>query len=164
MAPEHQSPTDAELRLLDELWKSPGQTVRELAVALHGDPSAVQYRTVQVLLDRLEKKRLVTRDRGQVPHRFAPAVDRARFLGEELQQMADKVCDGALAPLLLNLAERTRLSAAEKDELLRLLADDDDDDDDDKQDREREREAAGGGRAERRRARRAAKKSKRRGV
>ena len=40
--------------------------------------------------------------------------------------MADKVCDGSLAPLLLNLAGKARLSTAQRDELRKLLEDDDD--------------------------------------
>ena len=126
--PERKSPTNAELRLLDELWKRAHQTVRELATALYRDPSSVQYRTVQVQLDRLEKKGMVQRDRDQQPHRFAAAVDRGRFLGEELQSMADKVCEGSLAPLLLNLAGRAKLSDDERRELWKLLGDDDEGD------------------------------------
>ncbi len=121
------TPSDAELRLLDELWKRGRQSVRALSVALHAEPTTVQYRTVQVLLDRLEKKRWVRRDRGQRPHLFEAAVDRGAFLGQQLQHMADKVCDGALAPLLLNLAGQARLSAEERDALWQLLGDDEGD-------------------------------------
>ena len=72
------SPTDAELTLLDELWRHSPQTVRELASAVHSEPTKVQYRTVQVLLDRLEKKSLVARDRIATPHRFMPTVPRRK--------------------------------------------------------------------------------------
>lgn len=131
MPPDLPRPTDAELRLLDELWRDGPCTVRELAIRLHGEPTNVQYRTVQVQLDRLVKKGLVAKDRGASPQRFAAAVDRARFIGSELQSMADRVCDGSLAPLLLNLAGQAKLSDAEKAELRRLLGDDDEDDDQD---------------------------------
>lgn len=125
--PEHKSPTNAELRLLDELWQQADQTVRQVATALYQDPTSVQYRTVQVQLDRLEKKGLVIRDRSVQPHRFRATVDRGHFLGDELQSMADKVCEGSLAPLLLNLAGRVRLTDEQRQELLDLLGDDEDD-------------------------------------
>ncbi len=114
-------PTDAEFRLLDELWKGGPLTVRSLAQHLYGEPSAVQYRTVRVQLGRLEKKGLVRCDAAETPHRFAAIVDRGRFIGDQLQSMANEVCDGSLTPLLLNLAGRTSLTENEKDELRRLL-------------------------------------------
>lgn len=115
------SPSDAELRVLDVLWRRGPQSVREVAFDLYGEPTSVQYRTVQVQLDRLEKKQLVARDRDETPHRFTATVDRKHFIGEELQTMADKVCEGSLAPLLLNLAGKAKLSDSEREELRKLL-------------------------------------------
>ena len=119
------SPSNAELRVLEALWDLGPSTVRALATTLYGEPSKVQYRTVQVQLDRLEKKCLVQRERSESPQRFAAAVDRGRFIGAELQSMADKVCEGALGPLLMNLAGNAQLSQAERQALLELLGEGD---------------------------------------
>lgn len=113
--------SNAELRLLDVLWGEPGLTVRACAERLYGQPSAVQYRTVQVQLDRLEKKGLVSRDRTGTAHAFTPTVERDAFLGDQLQSLADRVCDGSLTPLLLNLAEHAELSEDDRRRLWRLL-------------------------------------------
>ena len=78
------TPTDAEFRLLDQLWAAGSLTVRALAEALYGDPSDVQYRTVRVQLGRLEKKGLVRCDQSATPHRFAASVDRSHFIGDQL--------------------------------------------------------------------------------
>lgn len=121
MTPELPRPTPAELQVLDVLWQHGPQTVRAVASALHGEPSAVQYRTVQVLLDRLEKKDLVVRDRSASPHTFTARVDRGRVIGRELQDVADRVCDGSLAPLLMNLARAAKLTPQEKSRLWQLL-------------------------------------------
>ena len=121
MGTQKQRATNAELRLLDELWAGGAKTVRQLAVTLYTDPTSVQYRTVQVQLDRLERKQLVRVDRTVTPHGFDAAVDRASFLAEELQSMADRVCDGSLAPLVLNLAGKAKLTEHEKRELRKLL-------------------------------------------
>lgn len=117
-------PTEAEFRLLDELWDGGALTVRALAERLYGEPSTVQYRTVRVQLSRLEKKALVVCDGEVTPHEFSVTVDRGSFIGTQLQSMADDVCDGALAPLLLNLAGRTSLTDEERRELLELLGGD----------------------------------------
>jgi predicted transcriptional regulator len=121
--PPSESPTNAELGVLDELWRSPGATVREIANAMHGSATPVQYRTVQVLLQRLEKKGLARGSRGETPHRFTATVGRSELIGDELQRVADKVCDGSLTPLLLSLAEKTRLSAEQRAALWKLLED-----------------------------------------
>lgn len=121
--PPPDSPTNAELCVLDVLWHAPDRTVREIANALHGDATAVQYRTVQVLLQRLEKKGLCRCDRSAAPHRFAATVGRSELIGDELQRVADKVCDGSLAPLLLSLARSAKLTRRQRAELWKLLED-----------------------------------------
>ena len=116
-----ESPTNAELALLDVLWANGPSTVREVATAIHGEPTAVQYRTVQVLMHRLERKALVAGDRDVSPHRFSAAIGRGELIGDELQRVADKVCEGSLAPLLLNLARTATLSADDRAQLWKLL-------------------------------------------
>ena len=128
MSPDFRSPSDAELRLLEMLWRLGPRTVREVAHELYGEPSTVQYRTVQVQLDRLSKKGLVERDRDGRPQRFKALVDRSHFIGEELQTMADRVCEGSLAPLLLNLAGRAKLSDDQRDALMKIIESTEDDD------------------------------------
>lgn len=113
--------SNAELRLLDALWRSGPLTIRAVAEALYGEPSAVQYRTVQVQLDRLEKKGLVARDRTAMAHTFTATAERERFIGEQLQDLADKVCDGSLTPLLLSLAQAAELSEKDRRALWRLI-------------------------------------------
>ena len=124
MTTPRRRPSASELRVLDLLWSTGESTVRALAEASYGEPTSVQYRTVQVQLDRLEKKGFVERDRSANPHRFAAATDRARFIGEQLQHMAEEVCDGSLTPLLISLVQNAELSEGEKRELWQLLQDD----------------------------------------
>ena len=126
MTDSHPHASNAELRLLDVLWRTGGQTVRAIAEELYGAPTAVQYRTVQVQLDRLEKKGLVSRDRTGSAHTFTTAVDRDRFIGRQLASIANKVCDGSLTPLLLNLAQSVKLTNDEKRELWKLLGEEED--------------------------------------
>lgn len=118
--PQHA--TEAELLLLDSLWSGPPQNVRDLAQATgRENPTAAQYATIQRLLDRLERKGLVARDRSQSPHRYRAAIERDAFIGAELESIANRTTGGALLPLLLNLVRRTSLSEADRRRLMDLI-------------------------------------------
>ena len=88
-----QDVTDAELAILNVLWERGRATVRELAEELYDKSSASQHATVQKLLERLQAKGCVSRDRDSWPHTFAPAIEREDLIGRQLQQTADKLCE-----------------------------------------------------------------------
>lgn len=116
-----QDVTDAELAIMQVLWDRGSATVRELAEELYGGSSASQHATVQKLLERLEGKGCVGRDRRVWPHVFSSAVDREVLIGRNLQQTADRLCDGSIQPLLMHLVKAGRLSADERRSLRNLL-------------------------------------------
>ena len=81
----------------------------------------MHYATVQKLLERLESKGCVRRERNSVPHVFSAAVERDELIGRRLQDVADQLCEGSLAPLLTRLVRGRQLSAAEREALGRLV-------------------------------------------
>ena len=113
--------TDAELAVLQALWEQGAATIRQLADALYPGGKASQYATVQKLLERLEAKKCVRRDRDRWPHVFTPAVDRETLIGWRLRDTAEKLCGGSLTPLLLHLLKAEQLSADERRELWGFL-------------------------------------------
>jgi predicted transcriptional regulator len=114
--------TDAELAVLRTLWEAPDATIRELTDVLYPQGGAAGYSTVQKLLDRLEAKDCVRRNRKVVPHRFTAAVDRDALIGRRLQAVAESLCDGSLVPLLSNLVQQTGpLSESERKDLRELI-------------------------------------------
>lgn len=113
--------TDAELNVLRALWDAGPQPIRSLTDALYPGGGASHYATVQKLLERLESKGCVARNRAATPHVFAPAVTRDSFLGGQLRAVADRLCGGSLAPLLTHLVQPGQLSDDERKELRRLL-------------------------------------------
>lgn len=121
MARTPQDITDAELAVLQVLWDKGRETIRELTDTLYPSGTGVHYATVQKLLERLEGKKFVKRDRSAWPHRFESVVGRDDLIGRRLQLTADKLCEGALAPLLTNLVRATRLSSEERQSLRTLL-------------------------------------------
>src|SRR5437763_12709801 len=105
--------TDAELAVLQELWERGSATIRQLSDALYPGGSAAQYATVQKLLERLEAKGFVRRERGQAAHTFVAVVARADLIGRRLRDVAEKLCGGSLTPLLTHLVRARRLSSRE---------------------------------------------------
>jgi predicted transcriptional regulator len=111
---------EAELVVLKALWDGGPATVRELQqrdAAVGG----WAYTTVQTLLQRLSDKGLVKADKRDLAHVFAAAVSREQLAGERVQEVADSLLDGALAPLLLRLLPNGRFSADEISRFRTLL-------------------------------------------
>jgi predicted transcriptional regulator len=113
--------TDSELAVLDVLWERPDATIRDITEAIYPQYTASAHATVQKLLERLEGKQCVTRDRSAFAHRFRAGIERADLIGRQLEAVAEKLCDGSLTPLLLHLAGRTKLTPAERRQLRKLI-------------------------------------------
>jgi predicted transcriptional regulator len=121
MARTPQDVTDAELAVLQVLWEQGPCTIRQLTDRLYPEGRAAQYATVQKLLERLQDKGCVQRDRGPAVHRFAAALAREELIGRRLQSVAEKLCGGSLTPLLTHLVQSQKLSPAERQELRDLI-------------------------------------------
>src|SRR4051794_27630238 len=113
--------TEAELALLQALWDGGPATIRRLAERVYGEGGASTYATVQKLLERLESKGFVARDRSESVHVFRAAVDREELIGRRLRAVADTLCGGSLTPLLTHLVRGGGLSSRERDELRALI-------------------------------------------
>jgi BlaI family transcriptional regulator, penicillinase repressor len=113
--------TDAEFAVLAALWDQGEQSARELTERLYPSCTVADVATVQKLVQRLEKKGLVRRDRSERVHRFSAALPRKQFAGEQLSHLAEKLSGGSLTPLLVHLVENNRLSRRELAELRALL-------------------------------------------
>ncbi len=113
--------TDAELAILQALWQRGALTIRQLTDLLYPRGGTAQYATVQKLLERLEDKGYVRRDRQPGPHLFEAALGREDLIGRRLQEMAAKLCGGSLTPLLTHLVRARKLSPRERQELRQLI-------------------------------------------
>ena len=113
--------TDAELSVLNELWQRPAATVQELTEALYGNTPPALLATVRKLLDRLEAEGCVARDRTKWPHHYRAVLKRADLAEKRLQEAADELFEGDLAPLLSHLVRSQRLTAKDREDLRKLL-------------------------------------------
>ena len=123
MARTPQDVTDAELAVLEVLWDRGASTRRQIAEVLYPDGGPARYTTVQKLLERLEGKGCVRRDRNAAVHVFTAAIDRDELIGRKLQSVAEQLCGGAWTPLLTNLVQSRRLSARDRKALRELIDD-----------------------------------------
>ncbi|HEV3166141.1 MAG TPA: BlaI/MecI/CopY family transcriptional regulator [Isosphaeraceae bacterium] len=113
--------TDTELAMLQVLWDQGEATRRQVTDALYPGGGEAHYATVQNLLGRLERKGYVRHARGDGALVFKATVGRDELIRRRLQGLADKLCGGAVAPLVMNLVKSQPLSAAEIDELYAFL-------------------------------------------
>lgn len=122
MTNDNKSVTDGELGVLEVLWSRGRATVKEITSVVYSDHSFSKYQSVQKLLERLESKGCVKRDRSTPAHIFEPTVERNAIIGHKLEQIADRLCGGSLTPLLMHLAGRTDLTPSERDALQKLIS------------------------------------------
>jgi BlaI family transcriptional regulator, penicillinase repressor len=113
--------TETELALLNELWQRESATVQELTEALYGNTAPALLATVRKLLDRLEEEECVARDRTKWPHHYRAVLKREDLAGKRLQEAADELYDGDLAPLLTHLVKSQKLSAEDRENLRKML-------------------------------------------
>jgi len=113
--------TDGELAVLEVIWKRGDPTSRDIARAIYDDVSDSKTATVQKLLERLETKGCVDRDRTERAHRFRARVSREDFLEDRLRALAEQVCEGSLAPLVTTLLRSRDLTARDRDDLRKLV-------------------------------------------
>lgn len=112
---------NAELAVMDRLWKTDRMTARELRECLYPDTAKAQHGTVQRLLQRLEEKGYVERDRTLSVHFFSAAISREVYAGTQLEELACKLTAGSFAPLLTHLVEAKKISRADIAELRAIL-------------------------------------------
>src|SRR2546423_12946651 len=108
MPREAQDVTAGELAVLQELWRKPGMSIRQITERLYPRRTAAHYGTVQKQLERLEAKAFMQRDRSLSVHLFTAAVDRDALVGRRVDAMGDKLRDGALTPILSPLLRHPR--------------------------------------------------------
>ena len=115
--------TEAELNVLQLLWQRGSLTIRAVAQILEPDRADVYYSTVKKLLERLEAKGFVRRELKGIAYVYEPTVDRDELVGRRLREVAEKLCDGSVTPLLTQLAQHGRLNKKQQGMLMELIDD-----------------------------------------
>ncbi len=132
--------SDTELDVLKIIWNHGPGTVRVVHEALEKEGRTYAYNTVLTLLRRLQDKGCVKPRKKGRAHEYHVVVTRDDLLRERLDELAERVCEGATSPLMLTLFEGGRFTAKEIEEFKALL---------DRKDPERKRSTKGGKRTSR---------------
>jgi BlaI family transcriptional regulator, penicillinase repressor len=113
--------SDAELAVLKLLWENERLSARDIRERLYPEGTPSDHATVQKLLQRLEQKKLIARDRRSFAHQFRAIVTREELAGEQLEALASKLTDGSMVPFILHAVNAKQLTAEERSEIRRLL-------------------------------------------
>jgi predicted transcriptional regulator len=112
---------NAELAVMELLWDHGSLTVRQIQDKLYGESDRSQHGTVQRLLQRLEDKELVEREKVGASNAFSACISREQYAGSQLESLVDRLTGGSIAPLLSHLIGQKRLSRAELRRLREIL-------------------------------------------
>jgi predicted transcriptional regulator len=112
---------NAELAVMDLLWRNDRLTARHIREQLYPDATKAQHGTVQRLLQRLEDKGYVERDRTLAVHFFSAAISRQTYAGTQLESLAAKLTAGSFAPLITHLVQQKKISPDEIDRIRAIL-------------------------------------------
>ena len=115
-------PSEGELLLLQALWEHPGATVQDVHVWLTANGKEVGYTTVLTQLQRLHKKRLVSRERVGKQHRYQAVTDRAATEAALIDRLSNTAFNGSSVQLALRALGHDQPTTDELDALERWIA------------------------------------------
>lgn len=114
--------TEAELRLMQVIWRKGKATVPEVIEALEETP-APAYNTVLTTMTILERKGYLRHTAPKVGRAFVyhPMVSRRQASGNAVRHLLSRFFAGSAEDLILNLIEDRKLSEAELKRVRELL-------------------------------------------
>jgi predicted transcriptional regulator len=114
--------TQAELRLMQVIWRKGKATVPEVIEALEETP-APAYNTVLTTMTILERKGYLRHTAPKVGRAFVyrPVVSRRKASGNAVRHLISRFFGGSAEALILNIIEDKQLSEAELKRVRELL-------------------------------------------
>lgn len=118
--------TRLELEVLRSFWNDDApaeRTVRDVVERVNqGRRKPLAYNTVQTVLNILRDKNVVRARAGAGrAHLYQPRVTREQVTTSMVGELVERLFDGQVEPLLLNLVERESLSRTELERLRQLI-------------------------------------------
>lgn len=106
-----------EMELLSLLWEQGGGTIAEVHAAI---ARPIGYTTVQTRLNRLVAKRLVRRSKDR-PAKYVPLLSPHEVSANHLDVLIERVTGGSVVPLVAQLVQDRKLSAADLREIKKII-------------------------------------------
>jgi len=113
--------TEPEWLIMNALWDKHPVKARDVVERL---PSTVNwaYTTVKTMLDRLVEKKAVGKSKRGNIGLYEPLVSRRQARRTAMRIMLDQAFDGAFGPMMHFLMEDEKLSADQREELIKILS------------------------------------------
>lgn len=112
--------SDAEWQVMKVFWKYGRLTANEVIEKFDGATSW-KPRTIKTLLGRLVKKKAIAFNKDGRTYIYYPLVAENDCVKAESQSFLERVFSGSLNVMFANFLEEEKLSAAEIEELKRIL-------------------------------------------
>ena len=112
--------TDAELEIMHVVWELDNATVREVHERLN-QRRALAYTTVMTMMNILEEKGHLTRNKQGRAYHYAPVRPKSQVISGMVDDFVGKVFEGSARPLVLGLVEERKLSEKDLEEIARLI-------------------------------------------
>jgi predicted transcriptional regulator len=112
--------TEAELRLMEVLWRQGPSSVQQVLEGLPGGP-ALAYNSVLTTIRILEKKGYVGHSKDGRAHVYAPLVERSEATRSEVKHLVQRLFQNSHELLVLNVLAEADFSADELQRLRRYL-------------------------------------------
>ena len=120
--PRRKTPTltEAELKVMDMVWKLGEATVNDVASAQSG-PHPLAYNTILTMMRILEKKGYLQHEKNGRAHVYRSIVDRQQARSKAVRQMVKSFFDNSPGLLMMNLLKNEELTPEERDRLKQML-------------------------------------------
>lgn len=112
--------TEAELRIMQVLWKRESGTVQQILDGLPGTP-ALAYNTVLTTIRILERKGYVGHEKDGRAHIFRPVVERDEASRSEIRHLVGRFFRNSHEDLVLNILEDRGIAPQELERLRKML-------------------------------------------
>lgn len=113
------SPTNAELEILDILWRKKKATVREVYDIISENKKCA-YTTTLKIMQKMTAKKLVSREIEDLVHVYYPSVEEAKIRNNSVLEVINKFFKGSYSKLALHALGKSS-SDENIDELLDLV-------------------------------------------
>lgn len=113
--------SEAEAHVMEVLWHAPHPVVAEQIVAALAQTQLWQAATVKTLLNRLLNKGAISAEKDGRRFLYQAVLQRDAWLAHESDSMLQRLFGGRLAPLVAHFGSHKKLSAADLQELRKLI-------------------------------------------
>ena len=112
--------TEAELRIMDVLWRKGACTVQQVLDGLPQNPP-LAYNSVLTTIRILEKKNYVEHKKDGRAHVYAPLIGQREATRSEIRHLVSRFFKNSHEELVLNILQDRGVEPAELEHLKRLL-------------------------------------------